>query len=131
MTIACQSAVDLMITDPQGKRLGDNPIAHTHYDEIPNAYYEAGGLDDDETGASEEDPAKTIFIPDPAAGIYKLTIVGAKAGKYSCQFTGQDGKGTREPVELKDVAIGADEVQVFEVQFPAAGRAKMQVVKAK
>ena len=127
MTITCQSAVDLMITDPQGKRLGDNPIAHTHYDEIPNAYYEAGGIDDDETGASEEDPSKTIFVPNPAAGSYKLTIIGSKAGKYSCQFTGQDGKRTHEPAELKDIPIGIDEAQVFLVRLPGAAGAKIEV----
>ena len=131
MTIVCQSAVDLMITDPQGRRLGDDPIAHANYDEIPSAYYEAGGIDDDETGAPEEDPAKTIFIPNPVSGSYKLTIVGAKAGKYSCEFTGQDGKGTREPAELKDLAIRTDEVQVFMVRFPATVEAKIEVMKKK
>ncbi len=129
MTISCQPGVDLMITDPKGRRLGDDPLAHAHYDEIPNAYYEAGGIDDDETGEPEEDPAKTIFIPDPAAGSYKLTVVGAKAGKYSCQFTGQDARGALEPAELKDVAIGADEVQVFMVRFPASADTKIEVKK--
>ena len=114
-----------MITDPQGRRLGDDPIAHTHYDEIPNGYYEAGGIDDDQTGAPEEDPGKTIFVPDPAAGTYRLTITGAKANKYSCQFTGQDSKGTREPAELKDVPIEADEVQSFAVRLSAAAGAKI------
>jgi hypothetical protein len=131
MTIACQSAVDLMITDPQGRRLGDDPIAHAHYDEIPRAYYEAGGIDDDETGAPEEDPAKTIFIPDAKAGAYKLRVVGAKSGKFSCQFFGQDSKGTRAPAELNDVPIEADEVQIFTVRFPSTPESEIEITRRK
>ncbi len=116
-----------MITDPRGRRLGDDPLGHATYDEIPSAYYDAGGLEDDETGEQEEDPPKMIFIQDPVAGNYELTIAGARAGKYACQFAGQNDKGTQEHAELKDVVIGADEVQVYLLRFPRQGESQIQV----
>jgi hypothetical protein len=60
MTISFHLPVELFLVDPLGRRLGDGPAKKSSYDEIPHGSYEAGGLEDDETGLPEEHPQKVF-----------------------------------------------------------------------
>jgi hypothetical protein len=127
ITVACQSAVDLVIVDPQGRRLGDDPIAHAQYNEIPNAYYEAGGIDDDETGMPEEYPAKTIFIPAPEPGQYTIQVTGAADGAYSASFTLQRPHGSNSEAELRNLPINLNQTQMFVLIYNPSAEPSLQV----
>src|SRR5260370_42636330 len=43
VTVACESPIELLVTDPQGRKTGGDPTAHRSYDDIPGAYYESAG----------------------------------------------------------------------------------------
>jgi len=130
LSVTCDSVANVMITDPQGRRLGDDPKAHAHYDEIPNAYYEGGGLDDDETGEAEDDPAKLLFIPTPVAGEFKVAVFLEKAGEYSCDLVGYDNGGNTSKVALNEVPGKEGDVQKFTLSFSGAPGSKIKMVSA-
>lgn len=129
LNITCDSVANVTVTDPRGRRLGDDPKAHAHYDEIPNAYYEGGGLDDDETGEAEEDPAKILFIPTPAAGDFKVTVFLEKTGTYSCDVTAYDSAGRTSKAETGEIEGKEGDVQKFTVTFNNAPGSKVKVVR--
>ena len=115
--IACESRVELMVVDPKGRKLGGDPNAHKSYDEIPAAYYEAAGLEDDETGAPEDDPPKTMFIPNPISGSYHLSIAGTGKGVYTCSFSTEDLSGAGGQTRLEKVPISEGELHNFVFEF--------------
>lgn len=111
ITITFHSPVQLLLTDPQGRRLGTDPIADQSFDEIPGAYYEAGGLEDDETGEPDDDPTKTLFVPTPAVGDYALGITGTSDGSYNSEFDFYDVNGTLSESTLRNIPITLNQVQ--------------------
>jgi hypothetical protein len=127
LTITCDSVANVTVTDPRGRRLGDDPKAHAHYDEIPNAYYEGGGLDDDETGEAEDNPAKILFIPTPPSGDFKLTVFLDETDHYSCDLLAYDNAGGTSKTELKDDNAKPGDTQRFTVTFSGAPGSKVKV----
>jgi hypothetical protein len=126
--ISCDSVEEVLITDPMGRRLGDNPANNAHYDEIPNAYFEAGGTDDDETGDADDNPAKILFIPTPASGDYKLTIFLGETDHYSCELLAYDNAGKTSSAELKDDAAKSGDTPRFTISFSGAPGSKIRAV---
>jgi hypothetical protein len=127
LRVSCDSVASVMIVDPRGRRPGDDPKAQAHYDEIPEAYFEEGGLDDDETGEADDDPARILFIPTPAAGDFKLTVFIEKTGNYSCEFLGYDNSGNSSHIALNDIEAKAGDVHKFTVTFSGAPGTKVKV----
>jgi hypothetical protein len=65
--------VTVLVTDPQGRRVGTLPDGTT-VNEIPGAYY-SGYLGDDEPGI--------IHFRNPLAGTYTYTLTGVDSGEYN------------------------------------------------
>ncbi len=105
------SPVQLLLTDPSGRRLGVDPVTGEAYDEIPNAYYDDVGLDDDETGDREIDPPKQLYLPRPDSGDYSLTVLGTGDGTYTADFVAADANGTESTSQIQDVPIATGQIQ--------------------
>jgi len=127
LRVSCASVASIMIVDPRGRRLGDDPKAQAHYDEILDAYFEEGGLDDDETAEPDDDPARILFIPTPATGDFKLTVFIEKTGTYSCEFLGYDNSGNTSHVDLNDIEAETGDVHKFTVTFSGTPGSKIKV----
>lgn len=127
LNITCDSVANVIVVDPRGRRLGDDPKAHSHYDEIPNAYYEGGGLDDDETGEAEEDPAKILFIPTPVVGEFKLSVFLEKTGTYSCEVLAYDSAGNTSKSDSGEVEGKEGDVQKLTVSFNGTPGSKVKI----
>ena len=69
----------MLLTDPQGRRIGRNPIKGINYNEIPNASYGGEGLMDDldPDADPETDPSffEEILIMHPIDGEYNLNVI--------------------------------------------------------
>jgi hypothetical protein len=76
---AIDSVHTLLITDPNGNRLGIDPTSGISYDSIPNS-----GEDDDESGV------RFLTIYTPTAGKYTLAVGGS--GTYHLESFVADGK---------------------------------------
>lgn len=66
------SPIDVVVTAPDGKKVGKNFVNGQEYNEIPNAFYSGFQTDDE-----------YITIPNPIDGEYKIEVQGTGAGgKY-------------------------------------------------
>lgn len=80
------SPAELLVTDPQGRKLGKDPITGILYDEIPGGSYGSEGIGN----ADSEVPVtvhqtKNIWITQPEIGNYSIKVIGAGAGDYTLQ----------------------------------------------
>jgi len=70
LSIQLQSPIDVVITAPDGKKIGKNFATGEEYNEIPDAFYSGFNNRDDEY----------ITIPNPLDGEYKIEIQGTENG---------------------------------------------------
>ncbi|MCR4322754.1 MAG: 6-bladed beta-propeller [Candidatus Azambacteria bacterium] len=77
------SPAELLVTDPNGFRLGMDPVIGIVYDEIPGGSYFQEGLS---TDALETPPppkeVKQLWIPHPVSGQYSIKVIGTGSGSY-------------------------------------------------
>jgi len=83
LRVSAHSPVELLITDPQGRRLGYDPTTGTILNEIPDAEYSIQSIVANALGPEQLPVSKVIEIHVPIDGQYNLTIVGTGVGVYS------------------------------------------------
>ena len=109
------SPIDLLVTDPIGRRLGYDPATNQFYEEIPTGVYNhpSGGRAD-------------LWIFDALPGEYTLTIAGTDFGSYKVIALLSDSTatlpifyqaGTVQPGDVQTVTISAPE-NANEVIYP-------------
>jgi len=75
--------IGLVVSDPRGRRIGQDPVAHQLWQELPLAQAFVD-CDDDGSGACRG----TVQICGPVSGTYKVEVIAMKTGKYSVSATG-------------------------------------------
>jgi len=118
--------VDLLLTAPDGKKLGDDPVHHRSFDEIEESSYDAGGLDDDETGAKEEDPSRLISVVHPLTGWYTLQVFGNRNAEYVITFSASGTVGTTMQQKLAK-RIRKGEVQSIRIHYDGRAQDVLQL----
>jgi hypothetical protein len=118
--IVCRfhSPGELLITDPQGRRTGIDPLTGQTFSEIPNASYENIGLDD-ETIPDLPEPGpetKDLDLVRPLEGEYALRVTGTGTGTYDLEIRSSDAQGTPSQSTFANVPItpGAVHNYVFD-----------------
>jgi len=74
ITGVIHSPVDPLFTDPQGRRIGVDPVTNTFINEIPYASY---------TGPGAE--PQILHIPQPVNGNWNLTTIGREEGPFTVE----------------------------------------------
>lgn len=126
--IAFHSPVEIVVTDPLGRRIGYDPRLGVRYGEVPAAGYGAVLLDDDETGglAADED-VKALEIGQPVAGTYTVSVMGTDAGTYTAEFETLDVGGEGGTAVIDAVPVTAGAVHTYQFAYdptaPAAAPA--------
>ena len=77
------SPIDVLLTDPQGRRIGYDPHTGALVNEIPDAFYSGNGTD------------MEFFILPPQEGDYEVTTIGTGNGAYAYAFYSVTGADTR------------------------------------
>ena len=80
---------ELILIDPQGRRLGYDPQKKVAYKEIPRASYETMALEDAESGAAGPE-TKELDIRQPLSGHYELQVIGTGTGTCSLEIRAYD-----------------------------------------
>ncbi|MBI3477595.1 MAG: hypothetical protein HY010_17830, partial [Acidobacteria bacterium] len=116
LTIRFHSPGELLLTDPQGSRVGYDPVQQLEYNEIPDAYYEGIHLADAESG----DPGPLtmdLFVPKPLAGDYKLEVFGTGDGTYALEVHAYDPELNPSIHEFIDVAISPGTLHTYAFRY--------------
>lgn len=81
------SPVELLVTDPDGKRVGYDPTIGSNVFEIPgSSYFSDNPIVDVETGtngAGDPSGIKTLIVPFPVGGNYQVQLFGTGSGGYT------------------------------------------------
>jgi hypothetical protein len=80
---------ELLLIDPEGRRVGYDPIKGVFYDEIPGASYETSYLADVESG-DPGPPMKELEVMQPLTGDYELRVTGTDIGTYDLTIAAYD-----------------------------------------
>jgi probable HAF family extracellular repeat protein len=81
------SPVELLVTDPNGKRAGYDPMTGGDVFEISGASYSKDypilDADTDSGGAGDTNGIKTVSVPGPLGGSYSTALIGTASGSYT------------------------------------------------
>jgi hypothetical protein len=81
-----KAPVSAILVDPQGHRLGYDPIRKNLYEDIPESTYT--GDKGNENVKVEEIPSEIAFeVCNPVGGQYQLRLTGTQTGKYVVSLT--------------------------------------------
>jgi hypothetical protein len=119
IVIRVYSPVELLVTDPLGRRVGRDPIINRSYNEIPGAFYGLKGIDDDD-GDPDTEPAKEIDIRNPESGKYQITAIGTDNGTYDIDVYLFDATGSRQEFNREKVSIAKNSAQEYTVAYSQA-----------
>lgn len=101
---------DLLVIDPQGRRVGRDARTGTEFTEIPGSHYGGGGLTDLASGALVN-PSKEVDLPNLTPGEYRLVVTGT--GTCDCELVISTHEQAREPIE-ETLKLRLDANRVFE-----------------
>jgi hypothetical protein len=102
LSITGLSPVELLVTDPQGRRLGY--LDGTYTFDIPKGSYlrDFPLTDDDGTGEGpgEATGVKTAYMAAPQEGMYHLEVSGTGSGMYTLEFRAVAMDGTEQDITI-------------------------------
>jgi hypothetical protein len=112
-------ASDLLLTDPQGRSTGRDPVASAEHRKIPRSSY----LDEGRGGR-----AMVLHLRQPADGSYVLQVSGTTAERYSLDIRARDrgGAAAARP-EFRGVPTARDTVHLYRLEYRAAPKASYRV----
>lgn len=108
LVIQAFSPVQLLITDPQGNRVGSDPVTGKKYTEVANGgcITEQIGDDDnpDPNAPPEPENLSCEFSP-PLTGNYNVQVIGTGSGPYTLDFVSFDPSGNKITKTFTGTAI--------------------------
>jgi hypothetical protein len=119
-------AADLLLFDPQGRKTGKDSSARHTYKEIPSSSYERESLADDTSGAPGPE-TDVINVRNPAAGEYRLEVIGRFTGRYDLEIAGEDNAGEPSRVAFTNVKILRGAIHRYVINYPGSQGAKIAV----
>jgi hypothetical protein len=124
-------AVELLVTDPSGKRTGVNPAAGTKFKEIPDGAYYAESIEDDiDPTTSEPTPeVKTFADSMPQSGKYVVDVFGTGEGPYTLDFLGYDAFGNVSTATVTGTASLGMMIR-YQVLYSTKRGSPIQVVRS-
>lgn len=111
---------ELLITDPQGRRAGLDPVAGIAYSEIPGAVYQHTAVSDI-SGQGPELASKVLSLPEAMAGEYSLQVTGTGTGYYTLDLTTYGAERSTGGVQDLPIAPGAVHTYAFDKADAGSG----------
>jgi choice-of-anchor C domain-containing protein len=116
IVIRVYSPAELILTNPDGLRIGNDPRTGESFSEIIDATYNALGIDDD-FGNLDLDPPKELDIRQPSAGDFKLHVIGTGNSTYDLDMYFINSFGNREEIALEKVPISIGETHEYKLAY--------------
>ena len=119
---------ELLLIDPEGRKIGRNPITDTTFSEIPDASYGYEGIDDAVSGAPGPQTA-IIDMRNPATGKYGLQVIGKESAKYDLAIRGYDCEMDPSDAEFLNVVIHKDSEHTYSIEYSNDKGSQIEVVQ--
>ena len=117
MRIYLASPAELVVIDPEGRKLGRDPINSMTYDEIPDSGYTAeGDIISSDDPPDEIHETKIVYIPNPIDGLYGVQVIGTGAGDYTLTYLIYDNEGESKKI-IQEGNIAQDDIKEFELDY--------------
>lgn len=126
VTIRLHSPAELLVTDPQGRRLGVDPSLGQRYQEIPSSYYQDISLADLETGEAGE-ITKELTFGTPLDGEYVLDVIGTGSGTYAVEIDAVDEAMNDSLRVVEDIPVTMGERHRYRFTFSGAAGAPLEL----
>jgi hypothetical protein len=126
LQIMAHSPVEIMVTDPEGRQTGLDPITGKWPENIPNSMY-INQPYDDPTGESAGAPQfKQVMIGSPISGEYTVRVVGTGIGEYHLSLLYLHSRTkVRVDSSTLSVPITIGEAHEYAITFDAAAPGPM------
>jgi hypothetical protein len=85
--------VELILTDPQGRRTGFDPFTNTLFQDIPTSDYETSAYCDELGSSGCNSPFKTLEMANQIPGQYTLNVTGTGSGAFTVSVRASDAAG--------------------------------------
>jgi len=121
---------ELLLIDPEGRKVGRDPIADTTFSEVPDASYGYEGIDDAVSGAPGPQTA-IIDIRNPGTGQYSLRVIGKESAKYDLAMRGYDCEMAPSDAEFLNVMIHKDSEHAYSIEYSNDKGSQIEVVQTR
>ncbi len=123
------SPAEMLFTDPQGRKLGKDPITNITYSEIPNALYYQEGIGNPfpEIPISTKE-SKFIWMPDPMNGKYNIQVIGTETGSYTLSILVYDQNGDSKNIS-QEGSIIPNTIQEFDLNYSLESAQQTQLYR--
>ena len=127
ISIWLHSPAELLVTDPQGRRLGIDPSTGESFKEIPSSLYGLSGVTDQVTGHTREQ-SKILSFGKPIEGEYMLEAIGTGTGSYDLEIHAMDNTSQRSSAMVLQVPIVPGERHAYRFNFSGASTAPLDFI---
>jgi hypothetical protein len=113
------AATEVLLTDPQGRQTGRDPVAKLEHEKIPRSAYVDGGIG-----------PRTIQLDlrQPIDGSYRLRVTGIASGAYTLDLRAWDRSGTANArPELRDVPTEPGIVHLYRLDYASTDRTPLKL----
>jgi hypothetical protein len=107
---------DYLLTDPEGRRTGIDPLSGNSYADIPYSTYEMIGLGNLVTG-NPGPTSNELTVSEPIDGDFLIRIVGTYEERYSLEILGYDKAGTFARPSTGPIPIELYAVHAFTLRY--------------
>jgi len=106
-----------MVVDAKGLRAGLDSNSGAAVNDIPRSSAIVDALDDDVTGERAKDFTATVRIEQPAAGVYRVIVVGQATGTSELRVSAWATDGAAQPEIRVRLPLTAKARTEFRLQF--------------
>lgn len=85
--------VELILTDPQGRRTGFDPVTSTSFLDIPTSDYSTSAYCDELGSSGCNSPFKTLEVGNQMPGQYTLDVIGNGSAAFTVSLRASDASG--------------------------------------
>lgn len=126
---ALDPPAELLLTDPEGRRVGRDPIEDATFSEVPDASYGYEGIDDAVSGAPGPQTA-IIDMRNPMIGRYTLRVIGTESAKYDLSIRGYDSDMDPSDAQFLDVMIQKGSEHTYLIEYSSDKGSRVEAVRA-
>ena len=107
---------DYLLTDPEGRKTGIDPLSGNSYADIPYSTYETIGLGNLVTGNAGPTSIE-LTVSEPVDGDFSIRIVGTYEERYSLEIRGYDLAGTFYRPSTGSIPIELYAIHTFSLRY--------------